>query len=102
MWVRNASKKSIAVLAWLLCADPLRGMKKNEYKDLVVMTNKIRNHGWNRIEKVLQYLHIVLTADATVRNGKIMKYISQYIWAVCSSFAVGNRELGHYICRFVY
>jgi hypothetical protein len=71
MWVRNASKKSIAVLAWLLCADPLRGMKKNENKDLAVMTNKIRNHGWNRIEKVIQYLHIVLTADVTCVMAKL-------------------------------
>lgn len=58
IWFRNASKKSTAVLArhiraWLSYTDLLRGMKKNENKDSTVITKKIRNHGWNGIEKVL-------------------------------------------------
>jgi len=41
---------------------------------------------------------MITTAGATVHMGKIMKYISQYIWALCISFAVRKRELEYYIC----
>jgi len=58
-------------------------MKKNDNKDSTVMTKKRRNDGWNRIEEVLHYLHVIIRAGATVHMDKIMKYISQYIWTVC-------------------